>query len=380
MKAISIVLSSLLIGCVEKPDDDINQRCAMQGVICTIAGKDSAGYNHQNQDALDTKLNDPNALAIDTYGRLLINDARNFLIRRLEDSGVLNTIAGRGEKTYAQEGHPLDSPLNVVADMAMGPDGNLYLVTSQGQNVVMIDMGTDDSYLSQSLTIIAGSPGVGPEPGFNEGPVPVEDVYFNSLSGITVSGNGTIYLSDAGSNLVRAITPEFQVVTIAGEDEDHFPIFDENDPNKLTEPQKLAIHGGRLFVADTGRHRIVTVDVETGVLTNVAGQTDEPGYQGDGGPLDQIYLDSPYSFTFDPYGYGNMLIADSGNDAIRAVMSGGAVDTVVGRGAGGFSGDEGPAEEASLDTPRDVMYAPDGSLIIADSYNARVRRVNDPDW
>ena len=51
-----------------------------------------------------------------------------------------------------------------------------------------------------------------------------------------------------------------------------------------------------------------------------------------------------------------MLIADSGNDAIRAVMIDGT-DTVVGRGSSGFSGDEGPAEEASMDTLRDVMYA-----------------------
>ena len=140
-----------------------------------------------------------------------------------------------------------------------------------------------------------------------------------------MSANGTIYLSDAGSNLIRAITPEYEVVTLAGDDADHFPLIDENDPNKLTEPQKLAIYGGELYVADTGRHRIVTVNTETGELTNVAGQTDAPGYQGDGGPLDQIFLDSPYSFTFNRY--GSMLIADSGNDAIRAVLAGGVVDT-----------------------------------------------------
>jgi len=371
MKGHWIVMSGLLVGCVEKAADNENQRCNFDGVICTIAGKDSAGYNHQNQDALDTKLNDPNALGMDSLGRLLINDSRNQLIRRLEDNGILSTIVGRVEKTYAQAGHPLDSPLNVVVDMAIGPDGNLYMVESQGQQVVMVDM------VYEELSIIAGSPGE-PEPGFNEGDVSVENVSFSGLSGIVVSGNGTIYLADAGVNLVRAITPDGMVMTIAGEDENHFPIFDEADPNRLVEPQKIGLHDGQLYVADMGRHRIVTVDVATGVLTNVAGQTDAPGYQGDGGTLDSISLDSPYGFTFDSY--GRMLIADSGNDAIRGVLMDGTVDTVVGRGAGGFAGDEGPAEEASLDTPRDIMYAPDGSLIIADSYNARIRRVNEPGW
>ena len=371
MKAVMIWTSVFGLGCVEKSDEDGSARCAFDGVICTIAGKDSAGYNHQNQDAMDTKLNDPNALGIDSFGRLLINDSRNHLVRRLEDSGILTTIVGRVEKTYAQAGHPLDSPLNVAVDMAIGPDGHLYLVESQGQQVIMVDMQYED------LSIVAGSPGES-DPGFDEGDVSVEDAHCSGLSGIVVSQNGTIYLADAGVNLVRAITPDGVVKTIAGADEYGFPIFDETNPNMLTEPQKLGLYGGQLYVADTGRHRIVTVDVSTGELTNVAGQTDAPGYQGDGGPLSQVSLDSPYAFAFNEY--GSMLIADSGNDAIRAEVSTGVVDTVVGRGSSGFSGDEGPAEEASLDTPRDVMYAPDGSLIIADSYNARVRRVNEPTW
>ena len=372
MKSHWIWMSAALIGCVEKADDDENQRCNFDDVICTIAGKDSAGYNHQNQDALDTKLDDPNALAFDSYGRLLINDSRNQLVRRLEDDGILTTIVGRKEKTYAQPGHPLSSPLNVVVDMAIGPDGNLYMVESQGQQVLMVDM------VYEELSIIAGSPGS--VEGFNEGDVAIEDVNFSGLSGIVVSGNGTIYLSDAGEdvNLVRAITPDGMVMTIAGEDENGFPIIDQSNPNRLLNPQKLGLHNGQLYVTDTGRHRIVTVDVATGELTNVAGQTDAAGYQGDGGPLHRVALDSPYAFAFGPD--GRMLIADSGNDAIRAVMIDATVDTVVGRGSSGFSGDEGPAEEASIDTPRDIMYAPDGSLIIADSYNARIRRVNEPGW
>jgi sugar lactone lactonase YvrE len=366
-------MSGLLVGCVQKAVDDGNQRCNYDDVICTIAGKEGAGYNHQNQDALDTKLDDPNALAMDSSGRLLINDSRNFLIRRLEGDGILTTIVGRKEKTYATLGHSLDSALNVVVDMAIGPDGNLYMVESQGQQVIMVDM------VYEELSIVAGSPGE-PEPGFNEGDVSAENVSFSGLSGIAVSGNGTIYLSDAGENvnLVRAITSDGMVMTLAGEDENHFPIFDEANPNRLLQPQKIGLHDGQLYVADTGRHRIVTVDVATGALTNVAGQTDAPGYQGDGGTLNSISLDSPYAFAFGPD--GRMLIADSGNDAIRGVLMNGTVDTVVGRGAGGFGGDEGPAEEASLDTPRDIMYAPDGSLMIADSYNARIRRVNEPGW
>ena len=369
MKLYGVLLSTLVMGCIVKDDSGENPRCNGVNIICTIAGTGDAGYNVQNQQALDTDLNNPNALALDGSGTLLINDARNFLIRRLNDDGVLESVVGKQSNTYAQTGSALDSPLMDIADMTMGPDGLLYMVESQGQQILTVDLDAGE------LTVLAGSPG---EPGYDETDVPVEDGHFDVLTGIAVADDGTIYLADAGNNLIRSISPEGLLQTVAGADEEGFPLIDDSDPNRLSEPQKMELHDGVLYVADTGRHRIVTVDLNTGELTNVIGDTDVRGYMGDGADWSDAKLDSPYGFTFGSG--GRMVIADSGNDAIRAVLTDGTIDTISGRGVRGYAGDEGEAEPASLYLPLDVLFADDGDLIFADGGNAVVRRIDQPNW
>ena len=77
---------------------------------------------------------------------------------------------------------------------------------------------------------------------------------FDALSGIAVANDGTIYVADSGSNMIRAITADDRVITVAGADEEGFPIAadGEDDGNRLESPQKLLLHEGVLYVADSG--------------------------------------------------------------------------------------------------------------------------------
>ena len=131
---------------------------------------------------------------------------------------------------------------------------------------------------------------------------------------------------------------------------------------------------------------IAKVDVDSGDVEWVAGavEVDEdgmasgnPGYSGDEGPLFAVVLNTPYSVIFDS---GKMLIADSGNAAIRAQLSDGTVDTIVGRGPMGYSGDGEEAENASLQFPQDIELGVDGDLLIADTNNGVIRWVAKPTW
>ena len=359
----------LAVGCVEPKEE--SARCDGETIICTVAGTGEQGYNHQNQAALDTDLYFPNAVAIDANGDLLINDSRNFLIRRL-DGDTLTSVVGKVANTYAQTGPALDSPLYTVSDMVVGPNGMLYLVEGQGHQVAVVDL------VAGELTVLAGVQAI--TTGFNESEVPAEEAEFDTLSGIAVDDDGTVYVSDSATGLIRAITTDNTVITVAGADEDGFPIGDgdPDNPNRLESPQKLVFHDGTLYVADSGRHRIATVDVTTGDIENVIGTTDTPGYLGDGGPAADAYLSGPYGFAFNTA--GRMIVADTGNDALRAVLPDGSIDTIAGRGATGFDGDTEPSEGASLNGPMDVIYAPDGDVILADTENAVVRRIDQPTW
>ncbi|PYR57992.1 MAG: hypothetical protein DMF91_18160, partial [Acidobacteria bacterium] len=105
------------------------------------------------------------------------------------------------------------------------------------------------------------------------------------------------------------------------------------------------------------------------------------GYAGDYGPAPLAWLDTPLGLAVTPT--GDIYFADSNNDAIRRIDGKTQIiTTVVGdhRLGSGFSGDGGSATDAQLDTPDGVAIAPDGDLIIADSHNDRIRRVDKPTW
>jgi sugar lactone lactonase YvrE len=100
------------------------------------------------------------------------------------------------------------------------------------------------------------------------------------------------------------------------------------------------------------------------------------GYAGDYGPAMQAWLDTPGGLAVSAN--GDVYIADSNNDVIRVVDARGNIEPVAGNHdlGTGFSGDNGPAIVAQLDTPDGVAIAPDGDLIVADSHNDRIRRVD----
>ena len=128
---------------------------------------------------------------------------------------------------------------------------------------------------------------------------------------------------------------------------------------------------GSLYIAEyhTQRIRRVTPD---GIINTVAGNG-VWGFSGDGGPATSAQLNSPNGIAIGPD--GSIYIADSDNQRIRRVGPDGIINTVVGTGAGGFSGDGGPATEAQLYYPASVAIGPDGSLYISDRVNRRIRHV-----
>jgi uncharacterized protein (TIGR03437 family) len=112
---------------------------------------------------------------------------------------------------------------------------------------------------------------------------------------------------------------------------------------------------------------------QNSVLTRVAGNCRQ-GYSGDGGPAASAQLNQPIGIAVD--GSGNLYIADAGNNLIRKVSSSGIITTVAGDGSAGLSGDGGPATSAQLDNPEGIAVDAAGNLYIADTVNAKVRKVS----
>src|SRR6267154_5187000 len=113
--------------------------------------------------------------------------------------------------------------------------------------------------------------------------------------------------------------------------------------------------------------------ISGGTLSIVAG-TGVEGYFGDGGLATAARLDSPSALALSPA--GELFIADTNNTVIRKVDATGKITTVVGNGAPGYSGDGGPAVNASLSFPEGIAFDSAGNLLIADSSNFVIRKVD----
>lgn len=131
---------------------------------------------------------------------------------------------------------------------------------------------------------------------------------------------------------------------------------------------------GALYFCDLDNQRIRRFDPKTKKMTTVAGNG-EKGYAGDGGPALQASLNMPHEIQFDRA--GNLYIAERDNHVIRKVEAKTAIiSTVAGTGVAGFSGDGGPGPKAQLRQPHSIVFDRDGTLLICDIGNQRIRRLH----
>jgi sugar lactone lactonase YvrE len=186
--------------------------------------------------------------------------------------------------------------------------------------------------------------------------------------GIAVGNDGTIYVSDAGEyNRIRKIAADGKIATLAGGVEG----FGDGVGDKalFNSPSGLAFTpDGNLLVADTGNNRIRRITPE-GQVSTVAGNG-AAGYAD--GPATQAQFNGPIGIAVDER--GNIYVADSYNDRIRLITPDGQVSTVAGKGIPGYS--DGDRNTALFDTPCGIAVANDGSFIVADTGNDRLRRIN----
>ena len=334
------------------------------GTITTIAGTGGRGYSGDGGPAVAAQLNSPSDVAVNGNGNLYITDTENHRIRRIDDTGVITTIAGTGEESYGGDNGPavaarLDFPAAVVVDVA----GNLYIVDSGNHRIRRVDS-------TGMITTIAGNG----ELGFSGDGGPAVAAHLLYPTGIAVDGAGNLYVADTDNHRIRRINSSGTITTIAGTGEQGFG--GDNGPAveaQLAGPQGMAVDGaGNLYVADNGNSRIRRID-DTGVITTIAG-IGGSGFSGDGGPAVAAQLNLPQGVAVD--GTGNLYIADTDNHRIRQVVLSGTITTIAGTGGSGFSGDGGPAAVAQLNSPSGVAVDGAGNLYIADTENHRIRRID----
>ena len=328
-------------------------------IISTVAGAFALG---DGGSATNAGLDPPYSVAVDATGNLFIADYVGSRIRKVSTNGVITTVAGNGSYGYSGDGDAatnasLAYPYGVAVDAA----GDLFIADSGNNRIRMVSTnGVIRTVAGNGSSGFSGDGGV------------ATSTSLSSPYGVAVDATGNLFIADSWNGRVREVSNGI-ITTVAGNGSFAFSGDGGAATNaSLNYPNDIAVDAaGNLFIADSWNNRIRKVS--NGVITTVAGNGSY-GFSGDGGAATNARLAYPYGVAVDAV--GNLFIADSSNNRIRKVSTNGTITTAAGNGSYGFSGDDGAATNASLDSPYSVAVDATGNLFIADSSNNRIRKVS----
>jgi uncharacterized protein (TIGR03437 family) len=340
-------------------------RCEAQAyTITTVAGNGTNGFSGDAGAATGAQLSSPVAIAIDKAGTLDIADQGNNRIRQVS-AGTISTVAGNGTNGYTGDGGKgssaeLSSPTGVAIDSS----GIFYIADFSNSLVRKVTSSGTISTAAGNYTLGAGYSGDG---------AAAADAQLKQPAGVVLDAAGNLYISDFGNNVIRKVTSGGTITTFAGNGVAGY----SGDGGLATSaslngPRGIAVDAsGNLYIADTVNHRIRKVAAD-GTIGTVAG-IGTAGFSGDLNRATSAALNSPRGVAVDAS--GNLYIADSLNSRIRRVAANGAIATVAGSGRIGYSGDGGPATNASLFFPSGVAVDATGNVYIADTQSSAVRMI-----
>jgi trimeric autotransporter adhesin len=280
------------------------------GIISTFAGNGTAGYGGDNGPATSAELQLPVGVALDTAGDLYIADEGNNVIRKVNTSGVITTVAGNNTEGYSGDnGLATSASLYAPSGVAIDSSGNLYIGDAGNNRVREVAASTG------VITTIAGT-GTAGYSGDNGAAV---SATLNKPSAVIEGSTGNLYILDTGNNVVRLVNTTGTITTVAGNGTAGYS-GDDGPATSATlhTPYGLNIDSsGNLYIADSGNN-VVRMVSTAGIISTVAGNG-TAGYSGDNGAAISATLDNPQGVTIDSR--GNVYISDQSNNRVREVST-----------------------------------------------------------
>jgi hypothetical protein len=387
-----ILALALLAGCPPGEVDPL-EGCD-PGVVCVLAGNGETGFSGDGEQARDAAFYRPTDVSwrpgTDEY---YIVDWNNHMVRRVGADGIIERVIGDimpgdGPVDLSDRQEPgadgTTVALNHPVQVEWGPDGLLYLPNWHNHKVRTWNPDTG------KMLVIAANTGVddgnGANAGFAGDGGPAEDALLAFPNSMAFAPGGEYVFVDQKNLRVRSVGTDDVINTIAGAGTLGFT-GDGGDPmlatfafvdvatNPQPEPAGAIEIGddGMIYVADSWNHCIRQIDLESGVISAVAG-TGTAGYDGDGGNAMLAQLSRPTDIELGPD--GRLYVMDQGNFVVRAIdLSTGAIETVLGTGEDGAGEPGQDPLDTEIGKAFGIDFADDGSLLVADSWNNRILMV-----
>lgn len=365
----------------------------LNGQVSSFVGSGTAGNTNGTGNA--AKFNTPTGLTTDGI-YIYVADQGNNLIRKIDNSGVVTTLAGSGT-AGSTNGTGVAASFNSPTGLAIDGSGNIYVADKLSHKIRKVTS-------AGVVTTFAGSGTAGSTNGTGTG------ASFNNPTGITIDGSGNIYVADNGNNLIRKITSAGVVTTFAGSGTAGFTnatgtSASFNSPYDI----KYDVSSGNIFVTEKTNNSIRKIITSTQVVSTFAGGTS--GSANGTGTAAQF--NTPNGLSVDNSGnlyiadYGNnklrlssssadvsdvavvkafsqpngvaidasgvLYVSDQFNNSIRKFSATGVITDFVGSGVAGNTNGTGNA--ASFNTPSGLVFDASGNLYVADKANHLIRKI-----
>jgi len=277
------------------------------GIINTVAGTITAGYNGDGIAATSAELYSPSDIAFDSAGNMYIADANNNRVRKVDVvTGTITTIAGNGTSGFGGDGGPASgATFNGIADICFDKEGNLYIADEGNNRIRKINGGGIVSTIAGTNT--GGHSGDG-------GPATAADI--EGVGGICVDAIGNLFLAETSDATVRKVNTSGIISTIAGNG--MAGPSGDGEPATAAELALIMLvadNYGNLYISGYIDNDVRVID-EHGIIHTIAG-TGTYGFSGDGGPATAAELSSTFGIALDSC--GNIYVADKDNFRIRKI-------------------------------------------------------------
>ncbi len=373
------------------------RRVAVDGTITTVIGDGQPGLEGDGGPASLARLAGNVGMALDGEGTLFIAERAAHRVRRVGTDGIVTTMAGTGVADSAGDGGAATSAqLNQPVDVEVDALANV-LIAELGGNRIRRVSG------QSSVAAIHTLAGTG-EPGMAGDGGSAVNAQLHGPQAVAVDTDGNVFVADWNNRRIRRIDSSGGIATVAGDLQQPSTSGRLAVDTRLELPVDLTVTTrGELLVVEQGTRRLRALvpiaqipaepeapaaplyqapaparalppPVAGELMADVFAGRGDPGYDGEGGSRSDAQFSTPRGIAVDDA--GRVLIADTGNHRVRRIELDGTVWTVAGNGSPGFSGDGGIATAAQLNRPHHVTVDAQGSLYIADAGNFRVRRVS----
>ncbi|HMN97907.1 MAG TPA: PKD domain-containing protein, partial [Miltoncostaeaceae bacterium] len=312
-------------------------------------------------------LGQPRGIAVESSGSRLVVDLTSDRLWRISPSGVKTTVAGGGAPGFSGDGGPatsaqLDYPTDVIT-IGSGPYQGILIADEYNQRIRRIDpSGVISTVAGDGVAGFAGDGGA------------ATSAHLRNPRALSATGDGGFLIADELNHRIRQVSPSGTITTVAGTGTAGYA-GDGGSPTSAKLRRPLGVEWvaiGRFLIAD-GYNDCIR-EVSGGTIRTIAGRCGEPGFGGDGGAATSALLSRPRDIVRSPD--GGIYFPDSLNHRIRRIAPDGVISTVAGTGTAGNT--TGPALESNLREPSNVLLEPSGDLLVADTNNGLLRKLQQP--